>query len=321
MLRRSLFAAPALLALPALAQGGWSPDRPIRVIYPYPPGGGGDIVGRLVTERMREDLGQPILFENRPGAAGLVGAELAARAPKDGYTVLLTAAALAIAPAVYRRMSFDPLRDLTALVLLTTLPLLIVTRPNGPLRDFAGLLAAARAEPDRITYATFGIGSPPHLVGERLLQETGTRMTHVPYTGGSVALPAILSGDVSIGILDGMSMLAHVREGRLRALAVSAERRMPQLPDVPTLAELGVPVTQGTWHGTFVPAGTPEAAVQRLHAAFVRAVNEPAVRDRILTGGAVPVDPPLSPAEWGRRFAGEVETWRAVAQRANVVVE
>lgn len=336
MLRRHLLAlGGAALASPILAQpsqaqpsgapGGaepaWAPSRPIRLVYPYPPGGGGDIVSRILAERAREALGQPILVENRPGAAGLVGAELVTRQPPDGHTVLLTAAALSIAPSVYRRIGFDPMKDLAAVTLLTRLPLIVLTRPESPLRSFADLIEAARREGDRITYGSFGIGSPPHLVGERINQDLGLSMTHVPYTGGQVALPAMLSGDITVGIFDGMSMMPHVKQGRLRALALTAATRIPQLPEVPTIREHGVPHDTGTWHGTFVPAGTPPAAIRRLNAVFNEVMALPEVRERVVTSGAVPVDPPLSPAGWSQAFAEEVEAWAAVARRARVVVE
>jgi tripartite-type tricarboxylate transporter receptor subunit TctC len=325
MRRRGLLAAalPVLgIARPALGQSEpWAPTRPIRLVYPYPPGGGGDIVSRLVAEPMREDLGQPVLVENRPGAAGLIGAELVARAPKDGHTFLITAAALSIAPSVYRRTNFDPARDLTAVALLTRLPLLVLVRPDSPLRRFDDLIALARKEGDAVTYGSFGIGSPPHLTGERIRQETGVRMTHVPYAGGLVAMPALLAGDLTTAILDGMSMLPHVQAGRLRALAVSAKARMPQLPEVPTLRECGVAHDLGTWHGAFLPGGTPAPVVDRMNAAIVRALAIPAIRERIATQGAVPVDPPLTPAGWQAAFLEEIEAWGAVARRAGVVVE
>ena len=329
MLRRGLLAAAlpvlglgAIVARPALGQAEpWAPTRPIRLVYPYPPGGGGDIVSRLVAEPMREDLGQPVLVENRPGAAGLIGAELVARAPKDGHTFLITAAALSIAPSVYRRTNFDPAKDLTAVALLTRLPLLVLVRPDSPLRRFDDLITLARKEGDAVTYGSFGIGSPPHLTGERIRQETGVRMTHVPYAGGLVAMPALLAGDLTTAILDGMSMLPHVQAGRLRALAVSAQARMPQLPEVPTLRECGVAHELGTWHGAFLPGGTPAPVVDRMNAAILRALAIPAVRERIVTQGAVPVDPPLSPAGWQAAFLEEIEVWGAVARRAGVVVE
>jgi tripartite-type tricarboxylate transporter receptor subunit TctC len=329
MNRRHLLAAAGLLAAPpihrAAAQAGatapWAPDRPIRLVYPYPPGGGGDIVSRLLAERARDLLGQPVLVENRPGAAGLVGAELVTRAPKDGQTLLVTAAALSIAPSVYRRITFDPTKDLAAVALLTRLPLMVLTRPESPLKSFGDLVAAAKRDGDRITYGSFGIGSPPHLVGERINQDLGLSMTHVPYTGGAVALPAILSGDLSIGIFDGMSMMPHVKAGRLRCLALTAATRIPQLPEVPTLRENGVPHDIGTWHGAFVPGGTPAPIIARLNEVCVQVMAMPEVRDRVVGGGAVPVEPPLSPAGWAQAFAEEVEAWAAVARRARVVVE
>lgn len=329
MRRRHLLATAGLLATPlsprpAAAQPAgeaWAPNRPIRLVYPYPPGGGGDIVSRLLAEKARDLLGQPLLVENRPGAAGLVGAELVTRAPKDGHTLLVTAAALSIAPSVYRRITFDPQTDLAPVALLTRLPLIVLTNPDGPYRSFADLVAAARREGDRITYGSFGIGSPPHLVGERINQDLGLTMTHVPYTGGAVALPQMLKGDISVGIFDGMSMLPHVQAGRLRALAVTAAARTPQLPEVPTLRESGVPHDIGTWHGAFLPAGTPAPIVARLNAVMVQVMAMPEVRERVVTGGAVPVEPPLSPAGWAQAFAEEVEAWAAVARRAKVVVE
>ena len=338
MRRRDLLGAtaavpPAILAHRSTARAGqagpreealpaWNPERPIRLVYPYPPGGGGDIVSRILADKAREELGQPLLVENRPGAAGLVGAaEVALRGSKDGHTVLVTAAALSIAPSVYRRIAFDPMRDLAAVTLLTRLPLIVLTRRESPLRSFADLVAAARRDGDRVTYGSFGVGSPPHLVGERINQELGLAMTHVPYTGGQVAMPAMLSGDLSVGIFDGMSMLPHVQSGRLRALALTAPTRTPQLPEVPTLRECGVAHDIGTWHGAFVPAGTPEPVVRRLNAVFNRVMALPEVRERVVTGGAVPVDPPLTPAGWQAAFAEEVRAWAAVARRAKVVVE
>jgi tripartite-type tricarboxylate transporter receptor subunit TctC len=305
----------------AAAGAEWAPEKPIRLVYPYPPGGGGDIVSRIVAEKGRDLLGQPILVENRPGAAGLVGAELVTRAPKDGHTLLVTAAALSIAPSVYRRITFDPMKDLTAVALLTRLPLMVLTRPESPLQSFEDLVAAARRDGDRITYGSFGIGSPPHLVGERINQELGLSMTHVPYTGGAVALPAMLKGDLSIGIFDGMSMMPHVKEGRLRCLALTAARRIPQLPEVPTLREKGVAQDNGTWHGAFLPGGTPAPIVARLNAVLVQVMAMPEVRARVVGSGAVAVEPPLSPAAWQSAFAEEVAGWAEIARKAKVVVE
>lgn len=323
MKRRTLLAlGAATLAVAGTAHGQDAyPNRPIRIVYPYPPGGGGDIVARLVAEKMRGDLGQPVVIENRPGAAGNIGAEAAARAPKDGYTVLLTAGALAIAPSVYQRLSFDPLRDFVGVAQLALVPLLIVTRPDSPLNSVADLVALARREGDKVIFASFGNGSPPHLVGESIQQSTGVTMTHVPYRGGSQAMPDILSGAVTVAILDVVSMAPHVAAGRLKALAITGPRRTPALPEVPTLSESGVPFEAVGWHAVFAPTGTPEPIVERLNAAFVRAVNQPDVKEAIIAGGSLPVDPPLTAKQWTEQFRRDVETWAAVARAANVTLD
>lgn len=323
MQRRHLLALGAAALAPAgtaHAQPAF-PTRPVRIIYPYPPGGGGDIVARLVAEKMRSDLGQPVVVENRPGAGGLIGAEAAVRAPKDGYTVLLTAGALAIAPSVYARLPFDPVKDLVGVAQLALVPLLVVTRPESPLNSIADLIALARRDGDKVIYASFGNGTPAHLVGESIQQHAGIRMTHAPYRGGTQALPDLLSGQLTVGILDVVSMAPHVAAGRLKALAITGPRRTAALPNVPTLTEAGVPFDAVGWHAVFAPAGTPEPIVARLNAAFVRAVGQPEVREAILAGGSIPVEPPLTPQQWTEQFRRDVETWGAVARAANVTMD
>lgn len=312
----------ALLSSAGRAQGAaWAPDRPIRIIYPYPPGGGGDAVARLAAERMREDLGQPVLVENRPGAAGLVGTEYVVRAPKDGYTILVGAAAIAIAPSVRPKLGFDPVRDLAPIALLSLLPVMLSVRADSPVRSLADLVALAKSRSGGISYATFGMGSPPHLVGERIAQETGAPMVHVPYQGSAPGIAALRGGTVDCAILDALATIPQIRGGALRGIAVASRRRMELIPEVPTLTEAGVPHAVETWHAAFGPAGMPEAAVQRLNAAFVRALNTPEARARLVAAGVTPVDPPLSAAEWSARFAADVAAWRVVAQRAAIVVE
>lgn len=312
----------ALRAPAAFAQAaGWVPDRPIRIIYPYPPGGGGDAVARLAAERMREDLGQPVLVENRPGAAGLVGMEYVVRAPKDGYTILVGAAAIAIAPSVRPKLGFDPVRDLAPIALLSLLPVMLSVRADSPVRSVADLVALARSRNGGVSYATFGIGSPPHLVGERIAQEAGAPLVHVPYQGSAPGIAALRGGTVDCAILDALATIPQINGGALRGIAVASRRRMDLLPDVPTLTEAGVPHDVETWHAAFGPPGMPEPAVQRLNAAFVRALDTPDAKARLVAAGVTPVDPPLSAAEWSVRFAADVAAWRRVAQRAAIVVE
>jgi tripartite-type tricarboxylate transporter receptor subunit TctC len=318
--RRSLTALGAALAAPALAQPGF-PTRPLRLLVAASAGSGGDIVARLVAEHMREDLGQLVVVDNRPGASGNTGAEAVFRAPADGYTVLLTAGAFAISPSVMRHLPFDAVRDFTGVALLATVPVIVVVRPESPLRSIADLLAAARARGSALSYGSFGIATPPHLIGERMGLEAGNRMTHVPYRISAQAFPDILSGALDVAILDAVAMTPHITAGRLRALALNGTQRSLALPDVPTLREAGLPFDAVGWHGTFALAATPPPIVERLNAAINAAVARPRVREAIISGSAIPVEPPLSAAEWTARFRREVAAWGEVARAARIEVE
>ena len=317
--RRALLLA-TLAAPAARAQAGF-PSRPIRLLVPYPAGGGTDIVARLLAEAMRDELGQPLVVENRPGAGGNLGAEAVVRSAPDGHTLLVTAGGLAIAPSVQRALPFDPRRDLAGVALLATVPLLLVVRPDSPLRSVADLLALARARGNAAAYATFGIATPPHLVGERIGQQAGATMTHVPYRGGAQAMPDLLSGALDVAIMDAVSMVPHVAAGRLRALAITGPVRSPALPDLPTLGEAGVPFDAVGWHAAFAPAATPAPVLARLNGAFTRALALPRIREAILAGGSLPIEPPLDAPGWNRRFAADVEAWGAVARAARIEVE
>ncbi len=313
----SLALASPALPTPALGQA----PRPLRLLVAASAGSGGDIVGRLVAEPMQATLGQPVIVDNRPGASGNLGAEVVARAAPDGQTVLLTAGALAISPSVQKHLSFSPENDLVGVAMLASVPLLMVVRPESPLHTVADLLALLREKGEAVSYASFGIGTPPHLVGARIGQEVGRQMTHVPYRVSSTALPDILSGALDIAILDAVAMSPQVREGRLRALAITGPQRSPAFPALPTLSEAGVAFDTVGWHGAFVPAGTPAAAIARLNAAFVQAVALPRVREAIIAGGSLPIDPPLSAAQWQARFRADVAAWGAVARAAQIEVE
>ncbi|MBR0654546.1 Bug family tripartite tricarboxylate transporter substrate binding protein [Plastoroseomonas arctica] len=321
--RRTLLAAGLASIVPfdaARAQGAY-PNRPIRLVTPYPAGGGTDIVARLLGEPMREDLGQPLIVDNRVGAGGNIGSEHVARSAPDGYTLLLTAGALAIAPSVQRNLAYDPRRDLTGVALLATVPLLLVVRPESAIRSVADLLDHIRRRGADVAFASFGIATPPHLVGERIGAEAGRRMTHVPYRGGAQAMPDILSGQIDVAILDAVSITPHVTAGRLRAIAITGPNRSPALPDLPTLAQAGVPFEAVGWHGVFAPAATPPAIIERLNRAFVRAVAVPRVRDGIIAGGSLPIEPPLDAAAWTARFGRDVEAWGAVARASRIELD
>lgn len=318
--RRALPALGALLSAPALAQSGF-PTRQVRLLIAGSAGSGADIIGRLVAEHMREDLGQLVVVDNRPGASGNTGAEAVFRSPADGYTVLMTAGAFAISPSVLRHLPFDAVRDFTGVALLATVPVIVVVRPESPLRSIADLLAAARARGSALTYGSFGIATPPHLIGERMGLEAGNRMTHVPYRVSAQAFPDILSGALDFAILDAVAMTPHITAGWLRALALNGTQRSLALPDVPTLREAGLPFDAVGWHGTFALAATPPAIVERLNAALVAAVARPRVREAIIAGSSIPVDPPLSATEWTARFRREVTAWGEVARAARIEVD
>lgn len=317
--RRLLCVLPLLLACAAQAQD--FPNKPIRLVVPFPAGGGTDIVARKLAEHLRQDLGQPVIVETRPGASGNIGADAVARSAPDGYTLMLTAAPFAIAPAMFKSLSFDPLKDFTPIAQLATVPLLVVTRAESPLNSVADIVATARKAPDSLSYASFGNGSPPHLVGESMKLLTGTRMAHVPYKGGQSALADILSGQISFAIMDVVSMTPLVKAGRLKALAITGPQRAPSLPEVPTLSQAGVAFDTVGWYAVFGPAGVPAAVTDKLNTALVKAMATPDMRALILNGGSIPIEPASSPAQWGRQFRSDVETWAKVARESGARID
>lgn len=296
-------------------------DKPIRLVVPFPAGGGTDIVARKLAEQLRQRLGQPVLVDNRAGASGNIGAEAVARAAPDGSTLLLTAAPFAIAPAMFKTLPFDPIKDFTPIAQLATVPLLIVTRADAPFASVADIVAAARQAPDSLSYASFGNGSPPHLVGESIRLLSNVRFAHVPYRGGQAALPDILSGRIDFAIMDVVSMTPLVQSGRLKALAITGAQRSSSLPDVPTLTQAGVAFETVGWYAVFGPAGMPAPLVAQLNAAMGEAMATSEMRTLIVQGGSIPIEPALSPAQWGRQFAQDVQTWARVARESGARVE
>lgn len=306
----------SISALAAAAQG--YPNRPIRIVVPYGPGGGTDLMARKVAEHMRGALGQPVVVENVPGASGNIGAAQVARAAPDGHSLLVTAAGLAISPAMFRELTFDPVKDLVPIAQFATVPLLLLVRPESRLNSVADLLAHARQQAGKVSFASFGIGTPPHLVGESIQLLTNIRMIHVPYKGSSAALPDTLSGQVDLAILDAVSMSPQVLSGRLRALAITGTRRSPSLPNVPTLSQSGIPFDTVGWHGMFGPAGMPAAVVTRLNETVVKILAEPEMREFVLKGGSLPVEPALTAAQWSAQFSADVRVWRDVVSKAGI---
>jgi tripartite-type tricarboxylate transporter receptor subunit TctC len=279
-LSAALVVAPALFCVPATAQTTW-PSKTMRIVVPYPAGGNVDLLGRLIGPKLSEALGQTIVIDNKPGAAGAIGATDAARAEPDGHTLLIgDIATHAITPALQDKLAYRPIEDFNPVMRLTSVSLLLVVNPKNPAKDLAALIAEAKANPDKVTYASAGVGSPHQLAFELLKEKTGIKATHVPYRGSAPAINDVIAGHVT-AMIDGTAV-PMAREGTLRALAVTGAKRSAAMPDVPTVAEAGVPGYEfASWHGVFVPAGTPPAVVERLNAELNKIVADPTVRERM----------------------------------------
>lgn len=315
--RRGLLALP-LLASPALAQdrAAW-PARPITVIVAYPAGGANDIVARTVGEPMRSVLGQPLIVENRGGAAGTVGAAAAARATPDGYTLLMAAGAHTLAPALQRNLSYDIVTDFRPISRVAASSFMLVTRTNLGAADVPALIAMARAAPGRLNYASSGAGAPPHLAAVLFQEMTGTRMEHVPYAGDTPALADLVAGHVDLGFMSLSAVKPLVDAGRLRGLAVTDLTRNPLTPDVPSVAEAGLPGYEvGTWWGLLAPRGTPDLVVTRTQEAVLHALRQPEVRARFTELGITPVG--STPEEFATRIQADVDRFARIVRSAGL---
>jgi tripartite-type tricarboxylate transporter receptor subunit TctC len=316
----------ALIAtLPALLLAPWPaaaqepfPNRPVRLIVPFATGGPSDIVARLMAPRMSQVLGQTVVVESRPGAGGVTGVDAAAKAAPDGHTIAIgSAGGLAISPGLQPNMPYDTLRDLAPLTLAVIVHEPVVVPANLPYRTLAEFLAAAKAEPGRLNYGSTGPGSMPHLAGELIKLTAGVDITHVPYRGGAPLTTALLAGEIQMGLADLPILLPHLRAGTLRALAIGAEERYPLLPEVPTMAEAGLPgVLTNNWHGLVAPARTPEPALALLHRAAVAALQDPETARLLREQGAIPS--PTGRQEFTAFIQSETARWGEVIRRAGV---
>lgn len=298
------------LAAATFAHAQTYPSKPVRLIVPYPPGGPTDFVGRAIGQKLTEAWGQTIVVENRAGAASAVGTEVAARSPADGYTLLLgTSAGFSINPALGGKLPYDPERDFAPISLLVINPQILVVHPSLPVRSVKELIALARARPGQLNYASVGNASPQHLGMEMLMSMTGIDMLHVPYKGTAPAVTDILAGNVSLMFNSMPSVLPQVHAGRLRGIAVGSATRSPAAPDIPTVAEAGVPGFEYvTWYGLFAPAGTPRETVGRLNAQIVRILSDPDIAKRFSTQGAEPAS--STPEQLAQYRRGEFERWK-----------
>jgi len=309
----------AMAAGPVTAQA-W-PAKPIRMIIPFPPGGPTDIFGRMVAQHLSEALKQQVVADNRAGAGGNIGAELLSKTPPDGYNIGMFTVAQAIAPSVYRKLAFDPVRDFGHITLVALVPSVLMVHPSLPSKNVKELLAIARAKPDALTYASTGNGTSPHMLMEMFLWMTNTRMVHVPYKGAAPALIDQVAGQVVVAFNSAVGALPYARDGRLRALAVSTRARFPAMPDLPTVAEAGVKDFDGSsWQGVAAPAGTPPEIIARIQQEIARMLQRPETRDRILTTlGGIPSG--MAPDEFSKFLRTEVDKWARVAKAAKVQLD
>ena len=306
-------------SVPAAAQGVY-PSKPIRIISIFPPGGGNDGICRAVAQKMTETMKQQIVVENRPGANGIIGTEIAARAAPDGYTFTLIPSGHAVNASLYKKLPFDSIKDFTPLSLAGSSPMVLAIHPSVPVKNVRELIAVAKARPGQLTYVSAGIGASGHLAGALFETMTNTKMVHIPYKGMSLAVSDLIGGQVSMSFGTSLSMVPHVRTGRLRALATTGAQRSPALPELPTVAESGVPGYEASlWYGFVGPAKMPPEIVQRLNAEIVAAINAPDVRERLNNQG---VDARASTAdEFGRLMVNDLERWAEVIRRAGVKAE
>lgn len=309
----------ALLApLPILAQA-W-PTRPVKLVVPYPPGGPTDIVARVVAERLSAQTGQTFIVDNRAGAGGNLGAELVAKAPPDGYTLLVATTAHAINKSLFKNLHYDVQRDFSAVSLLTQGPLVLVVNPDFPAKNVGELIALARAKPKSVSFASSGNGQSTHLAAELFASMASAPMTHVPYKGSAPALNDLIAGQVPVMFDTMLSAMPHVKSGRLRALAVTGAQRSPAAPELPTLAESGLPGYQAyAWNGLLAPAGTPLAVIGRLSEELKTALSQSAVQEKFSAQGFAATW--TAPAQTAAFVQSEVEKWAVTVQQSGAKVE
>ncbi|MBR0648205.1 tripartite tricarboxylate transporter substrate binding protein [Roseomonas terrae] len=317
--RRSLPALGfAAIAAPALAQETW-PARPIRLVIPFAPGGPIDTVGRLIGERLREKLGQPFIIDNRAGAGGSIGLRSVVQSPPDGYHFVLTSSSLAILPAIYANLGFDPRTDLTPVSLVAEIATTIVVRADHRFATLQDLVAEARAKPGIITYGTSGIGSSNHLSGAMLASVARIDLTHVPYRGAAQATNALYAGDIDVVFASTVETLGQVREGRARILAVTTASRIPFVPEVPAAVEIVTGYIAPNWFAIAAPKGLPEPILARMSAELIALRGDADFRARFATLGAEPLM--STPDVLAARLAEDVPTWRRVAAEAGIRAE
>jgi len=307
-----------LSALPALAQE--YPAKQIRLVVSFPAGGGSDLVARIVAQKLAGALGQPVVPDNRAGASGNIAAEIVAKSPADGYTLLFTNSSLSISPAVFRKLNYDPVKELTAISMASSYPFALVVHPSLPVQSVKALVALAKSKPGELAYASAGGGTMSHMAMELLRIKTGINAQHLPYKGAAPATVSILAGESQLGFVVMPVAASQIKAGKLRGLGVAASTRSPAVPEVPTMQEAGVAGHEAVqWNGFFAPARTPPAILDRLHREVAKAVHLPDVRQRIEAEGATPSG--SSPSEFAAFYRTEAAKWADVAKRSGTKLD
>jgi tripartite-type tricarboxylate transporter receptor subunit TctC len=315
-----------LLAVPAIAQAqtagkpGGFPAKPGRVVVAYPAGGPTDILGRIVAQKLAEGTGQQFIVDNRPGAAGIIGAELVAKSPPDGYTLLAVPATHAVNPSLFAKMSFDTLRDFTHVSLIAEAPFMLVVHPSLPVKNVRELAELARLRPGQLNYGATSLGGLPHLAGELFNQMNRVKMVGIPYKGGAPATMDVLAGHVPIMFNSMLASMPHVKGGKLRALGITSLKRTPAAPEVPTIAEQGMPgFDVSGWYGVLAPAGLPADVLTRLNSEIGRGMRDPVVIKRLAGEGVDAVT--STPDEFAARVRSEIDKWGKVVRASGMKAE
>ena len=322
--RRTLLASLAVAAAGALPLGALAqnfPTKPITIIVPFSAGGTTDILARIVGQGLTTELGQSVVVDNKPGAGGNIGGSLAAKAAADGYTLFMgTVGTHAINQSLYKKMPFDPVKDFAPLSRVATVPNLLVAHPSQPFKTVKEMIAYAKANPGKITFGSPGSGASPRVSGELFKSMTGTDLLHIPYKGSAPAMTDLLGGQTSVMFDNMPSAIQHVRSGKLRPIAVTTAKRSPELPDVPTIAEAGVPGYEATsWFGMFAPAGTPKPVLDKLHAALIKVLNQADVKKKIAEqGGDVVAE---TPDQFAAFIQAESVMWGKVVKESGATAD
>jgi len=317
----SKFVLATLATAYALAAGAQNyPTKPVRIVVPFPAGGGVDLTARTVGQKLTDYLGQQVVIDNRAGAAGTIGAEHVAKSAPDGYTLLVAGpGSVAVAPLLFPKLGYNPLKDLAPITMLVTMPYIIVAHPSVPAKNAAELIALAKANPGKLNMASGGAGTGQHLAGEFFNVLAGIKMIHIPYKGTAPAIADIMGGHADLTFSD-PSVLPQLQAGRLKVLGVSGTKRYPPLPNVPTVNESGLPGFDAlNWYPLMAPAGTPRDLVMKLNTEAIKALNSPDVRDKLMAQGLIPA--PMSPEQLGQFIREDYERWARVIKAANVKLD